>query len=144
MAPEWKKVDVPQGRFIGWGKKGQTVTVDVLDYEEHGGKDFNGNICPQFTGTLVEDCDNYLDKGTKHERLKAGDLVTVTCGLVNLKKAVKAAEPTRRDMIRMVYADDVRVTDGTVKVFEVFIAKGAGGGSHGDGGSDDTVSGDDL
>jgi hypothetical protein len=143
---EFKKVEVPVGTFIGWGMKAtsppQQVTIDVLDYDEFGGKDFNGNVCPQLAGTLVEDCVNYRDKGSTKETLKAGAMVQVTCGLANLKRAIKACEPQRADLVRMTHSEDIKVSDGTVKVIEVEHAPGAGKGLKADEG--DTVSEDEL
>lgn len=143
--PEWKKVDVPQGRFIGWGKKGQQVTIDVLDYQPNGGTDFNNNQCPLVTGTLVDDCDNYTDKGTKHERLKAGELVSVTCGQANLRKGMLACDPKRGDLVRLTYTDTYTASKGEGKVIEVEHAPGAGGkGYQAPEDGDDAVAGDDL
>jgi hypothetical protein len=144
--PEWKKVEVPQGTYIGFGPKAttppQVVTIDVLDYDEFGGTDFNGKVCPQLAGTLVEDCTSWRDKGTTKETLKAGAMVQVTCGLANLKKAIKACEPKRADLVRMTHTEDVKVSDGTVKVIEVEHAPGAGKGRRADEG--DAVSEEEL
>lgn len=142
--PTWKKIEVPQGRFIGWGKIGQSVTIDVLDYQPSGGTDFNGNTCPLVTGTLVEDCDNYTDKGTSKERLKAGELVSVTCGQANLRKGILACDPKRGDLVRLTFTDTYTASKGEGKVIEVEHAPGAGGGSHAAGDSSDSVGEDDL
>lgn len=139
--PEWKKVPVPQGRFIGWGQKGQSVTIDVLDFDPTGGSDFNGNSCPQLTGTLVEDCDNYTDKGTKKERLKAGEMVVVTCGQANLRKGILICDPKRGDLVRLTFTDTYQTGKGDGKVIEVEHAPGAGGKRHDEG---DSVSEDEL
>lgn len=122
-APEFTKVEVPQGRFIGWGKKGQSVTVKVMTYDPNGGKDFNGNICPQMVGTLTEEADNYRDKGTTHERLPAGELVTVTAGVANLKRGLQAADPHPGDLVRMTFTDTYKTANGDGKVIEVQIAR---------------------
>jgi hypothetical protein len=56
----------------------------------------------------------------------AGDLVVVTAGLVSLKRAVRKADPEVGDLLKMVYARDVKVSKGTVKEFEVKVARGGG------------------
>lgn len=121
--PEFKTIEVPQGRFIGWGQKGQCITVKVMSYDPNGGKDFNGNICPQMIGTLTDDADNYKDKGTAKERLDAGELVTVTAGVANLKRGLMAAEPTPNDIVRMTFTDTYKTANGDGKVIEVQIAR---------------------
>jgi len=141
---EFKKVEVPQGRFIGWGKKGQSVTIDVLDFDPTGGSDFNNNACPQVTGTLVEDCDNYRDKGTTKERIKAGELVAVTCGQANLRKGILICDPKRGDLVRLTFTDTYETAKGDGKVIEVEHAPGAGGKGHQTSDEGDSVDGDDL
>jgi hypothetical protein len=122
--PDFKTVDIPQGTFIGWGKKGQTVTVKTLSFDPIGGSDFNRNPCPQLVGTLVEACDNYKDKGTAHETLAAGELVTVTAGQANLKRGLMAADPKPGDLVRMTYTDTYKTAQGEGKVIQVEIAPG--------------------
>ncbi len=121
--PEFRKIEVPTGVFISWGKQGQRVTVKTVAFDATGGKDFGGNICPQLIGTLVEDCDNYRDKGATHERLKAGEMVTVNGGVVNLKKGLLLADPTPGDLVRMTFVDTYKTKDGDGKVIPVEIAK---------------------
>jgi hypothetical protein len=127
----YTKVEVPQGRFIGWGRKvttpPQTVIVKVSEYDEQGGKTPppQNNVVPQFSGTLVEDADNYRDAGTEKETIKAGELVTVTCGVANLRKGIKAAEPRPGDTVKLVYNDQYDTAEGKGKVIEVFIKRGA-------------------
>lgn len=125
----YEKVEVPQGRFIGWAAKvtkpPQEVIVKVLEYDPEGGKTANGTIVPQFSGTLVRDATNYRDKGTERETLNAGELVTVTCGIANLRKGIKAAEPKPGDTVKMVFSDTYETRDGTGKVIEVYIKRGS-------------------
>jgi hypothetical protein len=123
--PEFQRVDIPQGRFIGWGKQGQTITVNVISFDPTGGTDFNGNICPQMVGTLVERADNYKDKGTTHEVLDAGEMVTVSGGVANLKRGLLAADPKPGDIVRMTFSGEYSTGKGTGKTIDVEIARGA-------------------
>lgn len=131
MGDGYEKVEVPQGRFIGWGRKPtdppQTVIVKVTEYDEEGGKTPppNSRTVPQFSGTLVEDATNYRDGGTEKEEIKAGELVTVTCGIANLRKGIKAAEPRPGDTVKLVFNDTYATAEGTGKVIEVFIKRGS-------------------
>lgn len=122
---EFVKVEIPQGTFIGWGKKGQIVTVKVASFDPTGGTDFGGKPCPLLVGELVEACDNYKDKGTTLERLNAGELVSVTAGQANLKRGLLAADPTPGDVVRMSFTDTYKTANGEGKVIEVAIARGA-------------------
>jgi hypothetical protein len=143
MSDGYEKVEVPQGRFIGWGRKPttppQTVIVKVSEYDEAGGKTPppNSTVVPQFSGTLLEDADNYRDAGTEKEQIKAGELVTVTCGIANLRKGIKAAEPHPGDTVKLVYNDQYDTAEGKGKVIEVFIKRGSPD-------DDDAVSEDEL
>lgn len=138
----FEDIDVPQGRFIGWGEIGQVIEIDVLSYGETDGSDFNGNECPLVSGFLTADATNFTDKGTKRETLKAGELVNVTCGQANLKKGVKIADPNRADVLRITYVDEYKTAKGTGKEFKVQIARGQGTGRSGEEG--DSVSTEDL
>lgn len=140
--PTFEDIEVPQGRFIGWGKVGQVIEIDVLSYDETGGTDFNNNECPQVSGFLTKDADNYTEKGTKLEKLKAGELVNLTCGQANIKKGIKMADPTRGDILRVTFADIYTTGKGEGKEFKVQIARGQGTGRPGDEG--DSVSTEDL
>lgn len=141
--PTWKKIEVPQGQFIGWGKIGQTVTIDVLDYDDKGGTDFNGNPCPIVTGTLMDDAVSYRDKGTTKVQLRAGELVSVTCGQANLRKGIKLCDPQRGDLVRLTFTETYETAKGDGKVIEVEHAPGAGGKGHQSNGGDG-VDPDDL
>lgn len=131
---EFKTIDVPTGRFISWGKLDQCVTVKVVSYDPVGGRDFQNNICPQLIGTLTEDADNYRDKGAVHERLPAGEMVTVNGGVANLKKGLLLADPKPGDLVRMTYVDTYKTAQGDGKVIKVEHARGEPG----------AVSADDL
>jgi hypothetical protein len=123
--PEFQDVDVPRGRFIGWGKVGQTITVKVASYDPTGGSDANGKVCPQMVGTLTEAADNYRDRGTTLEQLDAGELVTVTAGIANLKAGLLAADPKPGDLVRMEFIDTYKTANGTGKSIKIQIARGA-------------------
>src|SRR5690554_1006605 len=100
---EFEKVEVPVGRYIGWGRKGQQVTIKVLSFDPNGGKDYNGNVCPQLVGTLVEPAETYSARGASRDELPAGELVTVTASIVNLKRGLLAANPQPGDIVQMTY-----------------------------------------
>lgn len=140
--PEFKKIEVPRGQFIGWGKLGQSITIDVLDYDDAGGTDFNGNQCPLLTGTAMDDTISFRDKGTTKVQVKAGELVSVTCGQANLRKGIKICDPKRGDLVRLTFTETYETAKGDGKVIEVEHAPGAGGKGHVD--SDDSVGEDDL
>jgi len=116
---DFKTIDVPTGRFISWGKLDQQVTVRVVSFDPTGGRDFQNNICPQLIGTLTEACDNYRDKGATHERLDAGEMVTVNGGVANLKKGLLMADPKPGDLVRMTYVDTYKTAQGDGKVIKV-------------------------
>lgn len=121
---DFRTIDVPSGRFISWGKLGQQVTVRVVSFDPVGGRDFQNNICPQLIGTLVHDCDNYRDKGAIHERLPAGEMVTVNGGIANLKRGLLLADPTPGDLVRMTYNDTYKTAQGDGKIIQVEHAHG--------------------
>jgi hypothetical protein len=102
----WETVDVPRGAFISWGETvGQHVTGKILDYEPTGGTNFAGEPCPQLS---IE-------------------LVVLNAGQVSLKRAVKAADPKSGDLIKITLSNLVKTPNGTVKEFDIKIARGAGG-----------------
>lgn len=123
--PDYQKVEIPRGTFIGWGPKpGQEVEVKVMSFDAQGGKDFNGNVVPQLIGSLVSDCVNYRDKGTTKETIKAGELVTVNGGLDNLKRGLLAVQPPPGSFVKMVFESTTEVDKGTVKNIDIFYAPG--------------------
>lgn len=124
----WEEVSVPKGAYIGWGKVGQTVVGKVLNFELEGGTDFNDNKCPLLELELIEPADSY-NKDGDHTSYPAGDLVCITAGQVSLKRAVKKADPQVGDLIKIEFASTVKTKNGTVKEFEIKVARGAGGSS---------------
>jgi hypothetical protein len=125
--PEFTTIEVPTGKFISWGKLAQQVTVRTVAFDPVGGRDFNNNICPQLIGTLTEDCDNYRERGTVHERLRAGEMVTVNGGVANLKKGLLMADPKPGDLVRLTFADTYKTAQGDGKVIKVEHAPGEPG-----------------
>lgn len=121
----WEDIEVPQGTFIGWGKIGQTVTGKVLSFSSEGGTDFNGNPCPQLVVELAEQADNYKDKGATHETIAAGELVTITAGLANLKRSLNAASLNPGDLVKITFDDTYKTPSGEGKSFKVQVARGA-------------------
>lgn len=122
---DWQDIDIPQGTFIGWGEVGQTITGKVLSFAAEGGSDFNGNPCPQVVLELTESADNYKDKGTTKETLDSGELVTLTCGQANLKRAIVAASLNTGDLVRIKFDDTYKTPSGTGKSFKVQVARQA-------------------
>ena len=123
----WETVDVPRGAFISWGEQtGQHVTGKILDYDPAGGTDFNNNPCPQLSVELIEPAASINKQGVRTD-YPAGELVVLNAGQVSLKRAVKAADPNPGDLIKITLSNLVRTTNGTVKEFDIKIARGAGG-----------------
>lgn len=121
---EFTKVEVARGDFIGWASKPpQTVIVKVQSFDPLGGTDANDKPCPQLVGTLTEDTVSYRNQGTEKRDVKAGDLVTVTAGIANLKAGLLAADPKPGDVVKMDFNDTYKTAKGTGKVIEVLIAR---------------------
>ena len=122
----WETVDVPRGAFISWGEQtGQHVTGKVLEYDPTGGTDFNNNPCPQLSVELIEPAAS-INKTGQRTDFPAGELVVLNAGQVSLKRAIKAADPKTGDLVKIVLSNLVRTANGTVKEFEIKIARGAG------------------
>lgn len=122
---DWQDIDIPQGTFIGWGEVGQTITGKVLSFAAEGGTDFSQNPCPQVVLELTETVDNYKDKGTVKETIESGELVTLTCGQANLKRAITAASLNVGDLVRVKFDDTYKTANGTGKSFKVQVARAA-------------------
>jgi hypothetical protein len=126
--PDWQKIDVPAGgNFIGWGNKdSQTVIGKVLTFTLTGGTDFNDNDCPQLELELVEDASSF-DKGGNETVYGAGDLVTLTCGLVRLNKAVRKAGLQTGDLVKIVMTGTTDIGGGKgMKEFDIYTIPGGG------------------
>lgn len=122
----WETIEVPRGAFISWGEQvGQHVTGRVLDYSPAGGTDFAGNPCPQLSVELIEPAASINKQGQRTD-FDAGELVVLNCGQVSLKRAVKAADPSTGDLVKITLANLVKTANGTVKEMDIKIARGAG------------------
>ncbi len=104
--PGYRTVDT-QTTFIGWGKLGQQVELEVLTFDPQGGTTPNGKKVARVVGTLVDDCDNYthLSEDRQQVRLKTGAQVTVDGSVDNLNRGLLLAEPERGDKLRLTYVD---------------------------------------
>lgn len=123
----WEDVTVPRGAYIGWGtKKGQHVTGKVLDYQPEGGTDFNNNVCPSATIELTETAASFNKDGDRSE-FAAGELIQLNAGQVSLKRALRAADPAPGDLVKITLVNLAKTDKGTVKEFDIKIARGAGG-----------------
>ena len=124
---QWETVEVPRGAYIGWGtKKGQHVTGKVLDYSPEGGTDFNGKPCPSATIELTEEAASFNKDGDR-STYAAGELVQLNAGQVSLKRALRAADPSPGDLVKITLVNLAKTDKGTVKEFDIKIARGAGG-----------------
>lgn len=122
---EWESVEVPRGAYISWGTKtGQHVTGKVLDYNPTGGNDFNEQPCPQLAVELTEPAASINKEGERTD-FDAGELVQLNAGQVSLKRALRAADPAAGDLVKITLSDLVKTSKGTVKEFDIKIARGA-------------------
>lgn len=123
----WETIEVPRGAYIGWGsKKGQHVTGKVIDYSPEGGTDFNGNPCPSATIELTEQAASFNKDGDRTD-YAAGELIQLNAGQVSLKRALRAADPAPGDLVKITLVNLAKTDKGTVKEFDIKIARGAGG-----------------
>jgi hypothetical protein len=128
----WEKVEVPRGTFIGWGNKpGQHVTGRVLEYDPVGGTDYAGEVCPLLEVELTERAASF-DKALHRTNFDPGELVSVTCGQKQLKRAIKKADLAPGDMVKIELEALEEAANGQVKIFEVHYARGAGKKAKGD------------
>lgn len=124
---QWEDVAVPKGAYIGWGTKpGQQVTGRVMNYEVEGALDFNDKPCPLLELELINDATSTNKDGEVNE-YSAGEFVVITAGQVSLKRALRKADPAAGDLVAIEMTGTVKTAKGTVKEFEVKIARGAGG-----------------
>lgn len=124
-APNWEDVNVPRGAYIGWGEHvGQHVTGRVLDYQPTGGTDFDGNVCPQLSVELTEPAASFNKQGERTD-YPAGDLVVLNAGQASLKRAIKAADPSPGDLVKITLESFANGKKGLVKEFGIKIARGA-------------------
>lgn len=122
---EWENVDVPRGAYVGWGTKtGQHVTGRVVEYGPEGGLDFNGNKCPSVAIELTEPAASFNKEGARTD-FPAGEMVQLNAGQVSLKRALRAADPSPGDLVKIELSNLVKTAKGTVKEFSIKIARGA-------------------
>lgn len=123
----WETVEVPRGAYLGWGaKKGQHVTGKVLDYSPDGGTNFAGEPCPSATIELTEDAASFNKDGERTD-YPAGEIIQLNAGQVSLKRALRAADPAPGDLVKITLVNLAKTEKGTVKEFDIKIARGAGG-----------------
>lgn len=122
---EWETIESTAGGFIGWGTRtGQHVTGRVIDYSIDGGTDFNGNKCPQLSIELTEKAASFNKEGDRTD-YDPGEIVNITCGQASLKSTIRRTDPAVGDLIKILLTDLVKTANGTAKVFEIKIARGA-------------------
>ena len=123
----WETVEVPRGAYLGWGtKKGQHVTGKVLEYSPDGGTNFAGDPCPSATLELTEQAASFNKDGDRTD-YPAGEIIQLNAGQVSLKRALRAADPSPGDLVKITLSNLAKTDKGTVKEFSIQIARGAGG-----------------
>jgi hypothetical protein len=126
---DWEEITVPKGAYIGWGNKpGQHVTGKVLEFSHDGGTDFAGNRCPSIAIELTEKAASINKDGDRTD-YDAGEIVQLNAGQVSLKRALRAADPSPGDLVKITLDNLVKTANGTVKEFGIKIARGAGAAS---------------
>lgn len=126
---EWESVEVPRGAYIGWGMKpGQHVTGKVIEYAPEGGSDFYQKPCPSVTIELTEPAASFNKAGDRTDHA-AGELVQLNAGQVSLKRALRAADPSPGDLVKITLDNIIKgagKNGGDVKEYAIKIARGAG------------------
>lgn len=123
----WETVEVPRGAYLGWGsKKGQHVTGKVLEFSPDGGTNFAGDPCPSATIELTEPAASFNKDGERTD-YPAGEIIQLNAGQVSLKRALRAADPSPGDLVKITLENLAKTDKGTVKEFGIKIARGAGG-----------------
>lgn len=119
---EWESVTAPRGQYIGWGNTpGQHVTGKVLAFDASGGKDPNGNPCPELTVELTERAASFR-QGQRTD-IEPGNVVQVTCAQVSLKRDIIAARLNPGDLIKITLEKLVPTAKSPAKVFDVKVAR---------------------
>ena len=123
---DWEEISVPKGAYIGWGSKpSQHVTGKVLEFSHDGGTDFAGNRCPSIAIELTEKAASINKEGDRTD-YDAGEIVQLNAGQVSLKRALRAADPSPGDLVKITLDNLIKTANGTVKEFGIKIARGAG------------------
>ena len=125
MNYQFETIQTPAGAFIGWADQpGQVVTGKVMDYDAARGQNFAGERCPQIVLELVEAAAS-VNKAGERTDFQAGEMVTITAGQANLRRGVLAADLSRGDVVRISHTSNQKTANGTVKIFEIAVARGA-------------------
>src|SRR5512139_699763 len=123
---QWETIEVPKGAYISWGTKpGQHVTGKVLEYSLDGGSDFAGKHCPSIAVELTEKAASINKEGERTD-FDAVEIVQLNAGQVSLKRALRAADPSPGDLVKITLENLAKTDKGTVKEFGIKIARGAG------------------
>ena len=105
------------GTFVKWANVGDVVDGVVVRFTLDGGRDFNGDPCPEI---VLDPC---VPKGSDFTvELTGEEPKVVTAGQANLKRQVveNAARFAVGHRVRIAYADDAESSNGrTFKRFDV-------------------------
>jgi hypothetical protein len=135
---DWEEIEVPRGAYVSWGNKpGQHVTGKVLEYALDGGTDFAGNRCPYIAIDLTETAASVNKEGVR-TYFNPGEIVQLNAGLVSLKRALRAADPSPGDLVKITLENLVKTANGTVKEFGIKMARGAGASTKAAAAADDS------
>ena len=128
-APEWESVSTGRGAYIGWGQTpGQHVTGKVVSYGERSGTTPPPKSLPvpevgiELTETAASF--NKFGERTDHE---PGTTVLLTASQKNLERGLLNAQPKPGDLLKITLEKLVPSGEGTAKVYDILIARGAGG-----------------
>ena len=123
--PTWEEIEVPRGAYIGWGTKpGQHVTGKIMEFSYEGGTDFDGKPCPSATIELTEDAASFNKDGDRSDH-PAGTIIQLNAGQVSLRRALRAADPSAGDLVKITFSNVAKTDKGSVKEFSIKIARGA-------------------
>jgi hypothetical protein len=124
--PEWETIEVPRGQYVGWGnQEGQHVTGTVLDFDPHGATTVAGDPCPLLEIELSEPAASFDKEGNRTD-FAAGETVCLSVSQKNLQRGIKKAQLRSNDLVKIELTDKERSANGTVKIFTVQVARGAG------------------
>lgn len=121
---DWEEISVPRGAYISWGQEiGQHVTGRVLEYGIDSGQDFNGKACPSIALELIEPADSISSKGrSRHDE---GEVIQLDVAQESLKRALRAADPSPGDLVKITLERLVQRPNGIGKEFSIKIARQA-------------------
>jgi hypothetical protein len=125
--PNWEEIEVPRGSYVGWGSKpGQEVTGALLVYDPVGATTPapENAPCPLLEIELTEEAWS-SDKDGNWTKFDAGQTVCLSVSQKNLQRGVQRANLHAGDLVRISMYDTEKVAKGTVKLFKVFVDRGA-------------------